>query len=247
MQTGLFARDTGKGIKMAIWELINPSDKYTFEADSPIVACIVATILSGSYSAKQIDPKPENEVSVGMLSFIDNPEAFFKETYGISLDDAMDKYIKQIKKSFESFVIGDRKEYITILSFITSSTQQNIFREWWNDRKRSSINNIGKQAADYAKQLGEKIEKLSNTNHGNVFQHMIINRLKTLRVDPWMRSPLGDYYEGLKEEIFRHTVSLGEHHYDGRIFIINSLPGHQGSGGMSMGSPESYHLTLVGG
>jgi len=232
---------------MATWELINPSDKYTFEADEPIVACMVATILSPSFGAKQIDPALDSDATVGMLALSDNPEVFFEETYGISMSDAMDKYIKQIKKSFESFVAGDRKEYFAILEFIDITRKRNEFQAWWNDKKRSSMNNIGEAAAGYAKQLGEQIEKLSNTLHGNVFQHMIENRLKTLDVDPWMRSPFGDYYKGLKEEIFRHTVSLGEHHYDGRIFIISHNSGHPGHGGMSEGSPESYCLTLVGG
>lgn len=69
------------------FELINPSDKYVFEAPSLEVAAVATAVLGrGMYGARQIDGGGDGEVPI---FFVSDPNPWFEERFGRSLDKSL--------------------------------------------------------------------------------------------------------------------------------------------------------------
>ena len=135
------------------YELINPSDPYTFIAASPEVAALTAFVLGeGMYGAKA----KNGDASARVPSFVlGGASEWYEETFGRSVDDGLSALRTELGESLISLVYGnfdDRSRYETILKSIPDPEKREAYvKEWQN--KISSANNIGGRAHQIGKAL----------------------------------------------------------------------------------------------
>lgn len=114
------------------FEIVNPSDPYTFKAPSLEIAAIVVTLLGGGmYSGKSLDTPPGVDVPFFMFGSAD---AWFQERFGCTLDESIERTDK--------LALADCLDTVTL-----------------GRKERSSMNNIGGRAKAYSKALREQAEQ----------------------------------------------------------------------------------------
>ena len=88
---------------MPIYELINPSDPYTFEAPDIVIAGLTAVLLSPSFGAKRADEEVDESTPVFF-----GWEEWLKEHVGEELSDEQykDLIFKVINEFEGSSIIG---------------------------------------------------------------------------------------------------------------------------------------------
>lgn len=139
---------------MKIYDIINPSDAVTIEANDPIVAAVSILLLGdGQYA---LDDE-EGHAAAPFFMF-GGLEQWLREK-GI---DSLDKYFKlhasDIAEVLRSCVYGsitDRRSYNIAISHIPEGERE-VFRDRWNEARRSSITNIVKRGDELAKALTSK-------------------------------------------------------------------------------------------
>lgn len=137
-----------------LYELINPSDPYVFRADSFPVAVTTAWLISSMYGAKPED----GDDYFGIPAFMEDLAKEYKEQFGDSIEDFINKYNTEIVDALQSLVLGgfkDYRQYLLAVEAIDDPEKLMAFREKWNDR-RSSMNDICK----HAKELVHALETL---------------------------------------------------------------------------------------
>lgn len=138
-----------------IFDLINPSDPYTFEANTHLMAALAVCILGhGKYGAQQLDG--DKSLSVPGFLFGGHDEWFwehFDADFNTCLEQADRKELADV---FDSVLIGDlgvRKDYECREDGDTESWEER--RDRLQFQKRSSINDIGAQAWELAALMRE--------------------------------------------------------------------------------------------
>lgn len=134
------------------FELINPSDPYTFIASSNEVAALTVFLVGSAYGAKAKDDS--FEVPITMFG---SGAEWYQEQFGRSADDGLAENKEEVAKSLESMMYGefeDRKRYQAALNAIEDEEKREKFISEWQDG-RSSLNDIG----DYAHALANKLLK----------------------------------------------------------------------------------------
>ncbi len=143
---------------LVTYELINPSDPYTFKAPNLEVAGAAVVLLSTSYGAEQVDPKPEpgsdcsTPVLFGWQKWLD--------ARGIN-DTWVVEHAKEIADALDSFLIGkpsERKDVESMLAMLTKK-QQEKWRAERQDRHRTSMSQIGETAYQTAANLRNLAKK----------------------------------------------------------------------------------------
>lgn len=141
---------------MTTYELINPSDPYTFIAPNIEVAGVVAALLSTSFGARAIDPPAEDGETTPILFGWNE----WLNDRGIN-DEWTKAHAGEIADAFDSFLIGNinkRKDVEEMLALLPAEK-----REEWKasrqDRHRSSMNQIGEAAMQNAKNWRKFAEK----------------------------------------------------------------------------------------
>lgn len=145
---------------MPVWELINPSDCYTFEAPNIEVAGVVAVFLSTSFGAKRIDQRDDERTPVlfGWNEWL--------EDRGIN-EAWIDEHAGEIAAAFDSFLIGSyqqRLDYLAILAAVPVEKRREVIAER-QERRRTSMNKIGEAAAAYARHF-DLVRKKREAAHG---------------------------------------------------------------------------------
>ena len=137
---------------MKLYELINPSDKYTFYAPNIEVAGCCAMLLSYMFSAVEVTDEGNAESSPAIWGH----DEWMKQR-GIN-EDWIDEHSNEIAEAFESFVISDRSEYEESIKYMSP---ENVlkYKAERQDRQRSSMNQIGERAYEYAKRFRERAQK----------------------------------------------------------------------------------------
>ena len=139
------------------YELINPSDKYTFTAPSREVAALTIITLSTMYGAKQNGKDRSQDIPVLILSSEEDIRKWYINSFGRCIEDGAVALKKDIKDSLASFVLGDfndRELYLSTIDALDSQEKKDAFKEKWQSR-RSSLNDIGAYAHGLAKELEE--------------------------------------------------------------------------------------------
>lgn len=134
------------------FELINPSDPYTFIASSNEVAALTVFLIGSTYGAMAKD----NSFEVPITMFGGGAE-WYQEQFGHSADDGLAENKAEVAKALESMVYGrfeDRKRYQSALNAIDDDEKREKFIEEWQDG-RSSLNDIG----NYCHALSKKLLK----------------------------------------------------------------------------------------
>ncbi|MFX5990099.1 hypothetical protein ABTF02_12535 [Acinetobacter baumannii] len=139
-----------------IFELINLSDKCTFEASNLKIAAIVTCVLgNGQYSAKGI----QQDLDVPFFLF-GGHEEWFVSKFGTNFEETLiqvrDAEKQDLVDSFNSVLLGsyiDRTAFFKAYNLIKDPAEQNKWRRQWLDERRSSFNNICERAWNYAEQM----------------------------------------------------------------------------------------------
>ncbi|EXR42038.1 MULTISPECIES: hypothetical protein [Acinetobacter calcoaceticus/baumannii complex] len=139
-----------------IFELINLSDKCTFEASNLKIAAIVTCVLgNGQYSAKGI----QHDLDVPFFLF-GGHEEWFVSKFGTNFEETLiqvrDAEKQDLVDSFNSVLLGsylDRTAFFKAYNLIKDPAEQNKWRRQWLDERRSSFNNICERAWNYAEQV----------------------------------------------------------------------------------------------
>lgn len=152
--------DLQKGQPME-YELINPSDPYTFMASSNEVAALTVFFISTAYGAKAKDKSFE----VPIFIFGGSAE-WYQEEFGHSPDDGLSENKEEVANALESVMYGhfeDRKRYQAALKAIDDERKKEKFIAEWQDGI-SSLNDIGNYAYTLAKKLKASIESEERQN-----------------------------------------------------------------------------------
>lgn len=130
------------------YELINPSDPYTFIAEDLETAALTVFLLSTTYGARS----KEDEEKVPIFLF-GGAREWYSENFDRTPDEGLDAKRKAVSDSLSSMMYGnftDRKRYQTALSAIDDPKKKELFiAEWQN--AHSSLNDIGGFAHKLAK------------------------------------------------------------------------------------------------
>lgn len=132
------------------YELMNPSDPYTFLAKDREVAALTVFCISTLYGAK---PK-EGDEDIPIFIFGGSCE-WYKNKFGRNPDEGLEERKQDVADALESMMYGgfeDRRRYEAALNAITDSGKKEEFKTVWQDG-RSSLNDIG----TYAHMLAKKI------------------------------------------------------------------------------------------
>ena len=136
-----------------IFEISNPSDPITFEADDLNVARAVVLLLGhGKYGLEQIGGESS---LVPFLMFCGEKEVedYLKDTFG-NYSDYLIEHHAEIVKALESVLTmkaGPRQNYMLAMSLIDDPIKRQKYRDEIQDRERSSMNDIAGRAWQIAR------------------------------------------------------------------------------------------------
>lgn len=132
------------------FELINPSDPYTFIATCNEVAALTVFLISSAYGAKAKDDSFEVPITL-----FGGGAEWYQEQFGHSANVGLQENKEEVAKALDSIMYGhfeDRKMYQAALNAIDDNTKREKFIAEWQDN-RSSLNDIGNYAHELAKKL----------------------------------------------------------------------------------------------
>lgn len=148
-------------LNMTLFELITPSDPYTFYAPNLEVAAVVAYSLSSHYGAVSVDnPEERSPILLGWGEWFEerNIDGEWMKANHLVLADA-----------FDSLVISkpEKRAQSDATLAALSDSQKEAFKREHNDKKRSSLNNIASVAYEYA----AKCRELHKREQGKANEH----------------------------------------------------------------------------
>jgi hypothetical protein len=148
---------------MPIYEIINPSDACTIEAPDDKTAIAAVTLLSsGAYGLRAEDGR--NVCGLSLFGIAEQVvEAFLPDRKAENLMEAtvgaMMAWVKENKKAvidtLDSFVYGDAAERAFLVEAMAQAKDPAKVKAAHEDRRRTSMNNIGAAASAYAAHLRE--------------------------------------------------------------------------------------------
>lgn len=140
------------------YELINPSDPYTFLVENEETAALTVFLLSTMYGATPQDNSKMN-IPVFMLG---GSKEWYEENFHRTPDEGLEANRENVIRSLESMMYGgfdDREMYQAALDAIDNPEKKKNFIEKWQDR-HGSMNDIG----TYAHRLAEKMRNEMESN-----------------------------------------------------------------------------------
>jgi hypothetical protein len=153
-----------------LYEIINFSDSYTFEADDHEIAALAMILVSeGRYGCREVDDRgQEGKFTLPPLIFSGARaiDTYFKAQFGRTLDESIEllkaSRLEELAKCYESVVLGSAKDRLlfkSALDKIDDPAKKQAFLKEWDDKKRSSLNNIGAACQQMALTTRELIAK----------------------------------------------------------------------------------------
>jgi hypothetical protein len=145
---------------MTVYELVNPSDTYTFEAESLEIAALAVVILGdGWYGAT--DEAGKTVVPILALDPVERVKTWWTQSFGDDFDDAIDAVRtdaalrRDLTACLRSVLIGSRGMWDVILGAAAKMTNDDAaaFLADWHDKQRTSTSDIGATAKAWAEQL----------------------------------------------------------------------------------------------
>ena len=137
-----------------IYNLINPSDPITFDAPDLKTAALVTMVLgSGRYAA---EPEDNSTEGVPLMMFGGGLE-WWSAHFDEPLDGSFDRNAAPLAAALRSVCCGsktDRHLFDSALRAIPDQSARDAFVAEWNDRKRSSMNDI----MGFAHRVAAKLE-----------------------------------------------------------------------------------------
>jgi len=143
-----------------LFELVNPSDPYTFKTDDSKVAEVVA-LLVGNGKMGLTDEKGEKYDTMILFLNEEQTETHLTETFGegglAGFVDANLKAVADALDSVMSFGFTERRTFELAMEAIETEERREEYRAKVHDKNRSSMNDFGTYAWKMAKQLRESI------------------------------------------------------------------------------------------
>lgn len=140
-----------------LYEIINPSDKYTIECPDLEIAFIACVILGeGQYA---FDPIGDGErVPLFLFGPADQwCQEHFQKTVGEVFGHVMTTRKAELADALDSVVVSDRQEFLRLTAGLTRPAFEAERARWHNDQ-RTSMNDIGGRAYKLAAQFRQPID-----------------------------------------------------------------------------------------
>lgn len=145
-----------------LWEIINPSDPYTFHAESLLVAAVVCILLGhGGFSVREVSDSGEGRC-VPMFFFASEGQIdeWFQQSCGVAtLKAAISRAVPELPAALRSVWIGsasERRSKEHALRHIPDEAGRRAYLAELHDQQRSSLNDIGTRAWALADALEAK-------------------------------------------------------------------------------------------
>ncbi len=143
---------------MKTYEIINPSDAYTFQAPDLQVAALTIFLLSTSFGAKCVShPGDDEDVPIFLFGGADSWwEATFPD---ISMEKAVEMRARDVADALSSTLYGlveARDDFQALTGPISDKQALQDMRIKWNDERRTSLNDISKAAYATAEAVRQK-------------------------------------------------------------------------------------------
>lgn len=154
---------------MAVYEIINPSDKYHIIGERDV--CCAATLILGQglYGLDAVGVLLGSDIyniistvvdSDSMPVFIMGGAAeWFREKFGVELENFIDTHKPEIAKAMDSVMIGtlgERRLLEKLLAATPNETERESIINNWHEYRRSSMNDIRAWAVKYRDALRKK-------------------------------------------------------------------------------------------
>jgi hypothetical protein len=144
-----------------LYEISNPSDPYTCEAELPAVAAVAVLMLGQGYYGAT-DRAGENALSIFAFSGWEACEEFIKEKHGIDdLKAFQSQHSLEIAACLDTVTLGGFADYAFFkgaMELIETDEKRAEFRNRWQDRC-SSMNDIGASAWRMAANIREHVSE----------------------------------------------------------------------------------------
>jgi len=145
---------------MRLWELENPSDRYTFEApDEEVAALAILPIGHGLYGAHTVDAGPELRVPIIAFSIRTDADftAWWRNRFGRAVDESRQERLADVAQALDSFLCGDVGDRRAFAAVAGDGWREK--REDWHDAKRTSLADIGARAWGLAAKFREELSR----------------------------------------------------------------------------------------
>lgn len=141
-----------------ICEIINPSDPYTLETDNFLAAAVgIGLVGNGKLGLSCENPLRRTPILFGW-------DAWFKNQGIDDLGKWLEANSLEVAKALESVQIGnvaDRQRDADAMKFIDDPKKREAFRAQQHNKRRSSLNDIGRACWQTAKALRKKSGKVT--------------------------------------------------------------------------------------
>lgn len=140
-----------------IYEIINPSDKYTIECEDFKTACVATLILGeGHWGLESVDAKGVYHKEMPLFIF-GGHDKWLTEQFGQTFGELLESIgMNAIGEALDSVLIGDvkdRQAYNDGLALIDDPLKREEWRNRWHDQRRTSMNDIGARAYALAERM----------------------------------------------------------------------------------------------
>lgn len=152
-----------------LYEIVNPSDDYTLEADDPKIAGLAVFYLGRG----QLALNDENgEPVLPLMLFGLGIDEWFKENFDIDIKEGeegaaiakvIEENLEAMADILDTVIIGrmsERKAFRAVIEGLPED-QREAARERFHDEKRSSLNDIGRHAWEVAKAFRKRAAELA--------------------------------------------------------------------------------------
>jgi hypothetical protein len=145
-----------------IYEVVNPSDQCTIEAENELLACCAIVVLGeGAYGLYD-----EKGTAILPIFLLQDPQRLvdWLNERGVSPDKMGEFYAKngdEMAAILESIAYGSIQDRKAILSVCEGGDKKETAAALakWNDEKRSSLNDISKAGRQLAKAFRKKAKE----------------------------------------------------------------------------------------
>jgi hypothetical protein len=137
-----------------LFEIVNPSDPYTIQGEREPVCAAALLLGNGMYPVVPVAGGPQ-VLPFLALSGEDGLDTWWREAFGRSFSESL-QLRGAVAEALESVMIGsaaDRARMERVLAAISSPEDRERARAAWHDERRSSTNDIGRQAAALAARI----------------------------------------------------------------------------------------------
>lgn len=149
---------------MPVYELINPSDKITFEADSDQVAAAITIVIgSGAYGA--VDAGGASACPLMLFGSAEEIQASIRQLLGCDLGPFIRDHMDACCRALESFASVSLSDRAALMAALGDAGPEALSR--WNEQKRTSMNRICAHAEQQAARWREQLDEWGEANEGS--------------------------------------------------------------------------------